>query len=211
MQEKKLPKISASSAIELGRKTINLEIQALASLVDELGVPFWTCADLICSCSELVWVTAVGTSSSIGTRFAHILTCCGVRSMFLSPSDGLHGHTGVIQTGDILVAMSRGGESQEVIQMVAIANERGAKTIAFVHNIDSTLAHTCQFVLPIQTRQDFELMGFLATTSSLTFSAICDALCSVVIQAKGYTPEEFAKIHPGGAVGKVLLDIDINS
>jgi D-arabinose 5-phosphate isomerase GutQ len=211
MQDIRLPKSVPSSAIELGRKTVSLEMQALASLIDGLDEAFWQCAHLISECTGLVWITAVGTSASVGTRFAHILTCCGIRSMFLSPSDGLHGHAGVIQAEDILIAMSRGGESQEVAQMVTIANERGAKTIAFVHNIDSTLAQACQYILPIQSRQEYELMGYLATTSSLVFSATCDALCAVVIQVKGYTPEEFAKIHPGGAVGKALLELNGNS
>jgi len=124
--------------------------------------------------------------------------------MFLHPGDGLHGHAGVIQTNDLLIAMSRGGESWEVNQMAAIGNQRGAKTIAFVNNIDSDLAKTCQYILPIQSLQEYELMGYLATTSSIAFSAVCDALCAVVLESKGYSPSEFASIHPGGAVGRVL-------
>lgn len=211
MQEERSPKSSRSNVIELGKNTICQEMEALASLVEGLDDSFRQCAHLLINCPGLIWVTAVGTSATVGARFSHILTCCGSRSMFLTPSDGLHGHTGVIQPEDLLVAMSRGGESWEVNQMVLIANDRGAKTIAFVHNTDSTLAHTCHYVLPIQSPQEYELMGYLATTSTMAFSAICDALCAVVLQEKGYTPEEFAKTHPGGAVGKILADLSDHS
>jgi len=197
-------KLNREQSLNLGKKTIFQEIETLEKITGDIGDDFYRCAQLIIDCQGLIWITAVGTSSAVGARFAHILTCCGVRSVFLSPGDGLHGHTGVIQTSDVLIAMSRGGESWEVNQMAAIGNQRGAKTIGFVHNIDSELAQTCQFILPIQSLQEYELMGFLATTSSVAFSAICDALCAVVLESKGYSPNEFASIHPGGAVGRVL-------
>jgi arabinose-5-phosphate isomerase len=197
-------KLSKKQSLNLAQKIIYQEINALEKIIDELGDHFWDCARLIIDCQGLIWITAVGTSSTVGARFAHILTCCGVRSVFLPPGDGLHGHTGVIHSEDLLIAMSRGGESWEVNQMAIIGNRRGAKTIAFVNNIDSELAKTCQFILPIQSIKEYELMGFLATTSSIVFSAVCDALCAVVLESKGYTPDEFASIHPGGAVGRVL-------
>ena len=152
----------------------------------------------------MIWVTGVGTSAAVGLRFAHLLSCCGARSMFLSPADGLHGHSGVMTSADILVAMSRGGESSEVNQMVEVANQRGVVTIAFVHNSDSTLARTCHYVLPIPSPAEYELMGYLATTSTVAFSAVGDALCAVVLEVNGYTPAEFGQTHPGGAVGQQL-------
>lgn len=196
--------ISRDKALELGRKSMAQQIDSLKSLSDGLGESYWRCARSLAECHGLVWVTAVGTSAAVGERFAHILTCSGARSMFLSPAEGLHGHTGVLTPDDILVAMSRGGESREVNQMAAIANQRGLTTIAFVHDTHSTLAKSCQIVLPIQSPQEYELMGYLATTSTVAFSAMCDALCAVVLEAKEYNPEQFAKTHPGGAVGHVL-------
>ena len=145
-----------------------------------------------------------GDLRAVGTRFAHILTDCGARAMFLSPAHGLHGHTGVISPDDLLVAMSRGGESDEVIQMVSIANQRQAITMAFVHNIHSRLAQVAQHVLPIRSKAEYELMDYVATTSTLAFSAMCDALCAVVQQAKGYTVQQLSQTHPGGAVGQNL-------
>ena len=106
---------------------------------------------------------------------------------------------------DVLVAMSRGGESSEVNQMADIANQRGTSTVAFVHNSDSTLARICRYVLPICSDQEYELMGYVATTSTVAFSAMCDALSAVVLDVKGYTPEQLGRTHPGGAVGQILI------
>ena len=199
-----MPEITKTQALDIGRTAIHQEVLTLQKLEYELGEPFWQCAQQLIECPGLVWITGVGTSAAVGMRFAHILTDCGVRSMFLSPSDGLHGHTNIMRPGDVLVAMSRGGESQEVIQMVSIATQLGVKTIAFVHNIESSLARSAQYLLPVQSPQEYELMGYMATTSTVAFSAVCDALCAVLAQAKGFTPEQLARVHPGGAVGQVL-------
>jgi arabinose-5-phosphate isomerase len=203
-----MPEIAKSQALEIGREAIHQEVLTLQKLGQELGEPFWQCARLLIDCPGLVWITGVGTSAAVGMRFAHILTDCGARSMFLSPSDGLHGHTNILRPGEVMVAMSRGGESQEVIQMVSIAHQLGAKTIAFVNSLESSLARNAQYLLPIQSPQEYELMGYMATTSTVAFSAVCDALCAVVAQAKGFTPEQLARVHPGGAVGRVLASSD---
>jgi arabinose-5-phosphate isomerase len=192
-------------ALALAREVMSHETETLQALAEGLGDAFWECAQVLSNCSGLLWVTGVGTSAAVGERFAHILTCCGARSMFLSPADGLHGHAGVMTADDVLVAMSRGGESSEVNEMVHIANQREVATVAFVHDTRSTLALACRYVLPICSKQEYELMGYLATTSTVAYSAVCDALCAVVLEAKGHTPEQFAKTHPGGAVGRELV------
>ncbi|MFZ5917383.1 MAG: SIS domain-containing protein [Chloroflexota bacterium] len=193
-----------ATALALARQTMQQEIEAIAALIEGLDEAFWTCAQLLSRCQGLIWVTGVGTSMAVGSRLAHILTDCGARSMFLTPADGLHGHAAVMARGDLLVALSRGGESSEVIQMAEMANQRGVITLAFVHNTASTLARTCRHVLPIRSEQAYELMHVVATTSTVAFSAMCDALAAVVLQVKGYTAEQLGRVHPGGAVGQVL-------
>jgi D-arabinose 5-phosphate isomerase GutQ len=196
--------LDRDAALELARKALNQETLTIDDLASQLGDGFCVCAQLLIECPGLIWTTAVGTSAAVAARFSHLLTCVGVRSMFLSPADGLHGHAAVMSEQDLLVAMSRGGESKEVNQMAAIANERGVKTIAFVHSLDSTLARSCRHVLPIPSKQEYELNGYIATTSTVAFSAMCDALTMVVQSERGYTPEQFAQTHPGGAVGQIL-------
>jgi D-arabinose 5-phosphate isomerase GutQ len=195
--------------LKLARKVMQQEVETLQSLAGGLGDAFWRCARLLSDCSGLIWATGVGTSAAVGSRFAHILTDCGARAMFLSPADGLHGHTGVMTPDDLLVAMSRGGESSEVNQMIELANRRGVTTVAFVHQTESTLARICHCTLPVHSKPEYELMGYVATTSTVAFSAMCDALCAVVLEAKGYTPEQLGQTHPGGAVGRVLAPSQI--
>ena len=202
MPERQTKSLTKTAGLTLARQIMQQEVETIQSLSQALAEPFWECAQLLGCCAGLIWVTGVGTSAAVGLRFAHLLSCCGARSMFLSPSDGLHGHSGVMTSNDILVAMSRGGESDEVNQMVEVANQRGVVTVAFVHNSDSTLARTCRYVLPIPSPAEYELMGYLATTSTVAFSAVCDALCAVALELNGYTPAEFGQTHPGGAVGK---------
>jgi D-arabinose 5-phosphate isomerase GutQ len=196
--------LDRDAALQLARKIMAQHVLAIEALAEGLGDAFWTCAQLLSTCPGLIWVTGVGTSAAVGARFAHILTDCGARSIFLSPSEGLHGHTAVMEAGDLLVALSRGGESHEVIQMAEIANQRAVTTVAFVHDTGSTLARTCRAVLPIPSEPAYELMGYVATTSTVAYSAMCDALSAVVLRAKGYTPQQLGATHPGGAVGRVL-------
>ncbi|MFB0545478.1 MAG: SIS domain-containing protein [Anaerolineae bacterium] len=199
-----IERLDKAMVLALARTTMRQESEAILALAEGLDDSFWICAQLISACQGLVWVTGAGTSAAVAQRFAHILNCCGTRSMFLHPSDSLHGHAGVLAEEDMLIAMSRGGESSEVNALVDIANQRNLTTVAFVHNTDSTLARACKYVLPIRSKQEHELKGYIATTSTVAFSAMCDALSTVVWEAKGYTLKEFSKTHPGGAVGKVF-------
>jgi D-arabinose 5-phosphate isomerase GutQ len=191
-------------AIALARETVRREADALAAAGAGLGEAFWKTCEWIAGCKGIVWVTGVGTSGIAGARFAHILTDCGVRSIFLSPDLGLHGHTGAMAASEVLVAISRGGESAEVNSMVAIANTRSLMTIALVDDEASALARTCRHVLPIHSPREDELGGYCATTSTLVCSAVCDAICAVVLKLNGYTLAEFSGTHPGGAVGRAV-------
>jgi arabinose-5-phosphate isomerase len=191
-----------SAAIALAKRTISQEASTLRALSASLGEAFWETCERIAGCTGIVWVTGVGTSAAVGGRFAHILTDCGARSVFLSPDLGLHGHSGVMAASEVLVAISRGGESEDVNEMAAIAASRSLETIAFVDDEASSLARICRLVLPVHSPPEYELGGYCATTSTVACSALCDAVCAVVLQTKGYTFEQFSPTHPGGAVGR---------
>jgi D-arabinose 5-phosphate isomerase GutQ len=188
-------------AVALAVETIRREAEAVAAAAPALGDAFWKTCELIARCKGIVWVTGVGTSGMVGERFAHILTDCGVRSVFLSPDIGLHGHSGAMVASEVLVAISRGGESDEVNTLAAVANARSLTTLAFVDRESSTLARSCRHVLPIHSPEEYELGGYCATTSTVVTSAVCDAVCAVVLKLKGYTFADFSGTHPGGAVG----------
>jgi len=203
--------LDQTSALALARTTLQQEIDALHELAGEVGAAYWEAARLIAGCPGIVWVTGVGTSAAVGQRFAHILTDCGARSMFLSPDIGRHGHSGAMTSGEVLVAISRGGESAEVNEMVEIANRRGLTTLGFLHEEQSCLARLCQHILPIHSPAEYELGGYCATASTVACSAACDAISAIVLALKGYSPEEFAGTHPGGAVGRAHYPGPIHS
>ena len=197
-----LERIDQATGYDLGRAVLRQEAETLVRLADALDAPFWEIARLIANSPGLVWVTAVGTSAAVGQRFAHVLTDCGARAMFLSPDQGLHGHLGALAAGEVLIAISRGGESAEVVQMAQIAGRRGLTTVAFTAAPEASLARSCAQRLMIPSPDEYELGGYCATASSLAAAAMCDALCAVVLQLTGYSRAAFQATHPGGAVGR---------
>jgi arabinose-5-phosphate isomerase len=196
--------VDKTKALELARDSVEAQIGALQALSAQFGESLPAAAHAIAACPGITWTTAVGTSSAVALRLAHILTDCGVRSMFLSPDLGLHGHSGAMASGEALVAISRGGLSEEVNLLVGIARARGLATIGLLHDDASPLAKLCDLVIAVRTPPELELGGHCATTSSLAASAVGDALCALVLQITGYTPSQLAQTHPGGAVGKAL-------
>lgn len=193
-----------TKALELARDSVEAQIGALQALSAQFGESLPAAAHAIAACPGITWTTAVGTSSAVALRLAHILTDCGVRSMFLSPDLGLHGHSGAMASGEVLVAISRGGLSEEVNLLVGIARARGLATIGLLHDDASPLAKLCDLVIPVRTPSELELGGYCATTSSLAASAAGDALCALVLKITGYTPSQLATTHPRGAVGRAL-------
>lgn len=193
-----------SKALEQARQSLDSQVSALQALSDQLGDSLPAAAQAVAACRGIVWTTGVGTSSAVALRLAHILTDSGVRSMFLSPDLGLHGHSGAMASGEVLVAISRGGLSEEVNLLTGIARARGLTTIALLHDEASPLAKLCDLVIPVCTPPELELGGYCATTSSLGASAVGDALCAIVLQLTGYSPAQLALTHPGGAVGRRL-------
>lgn len=196
--------LQKEEVFQIVQEVIHQDIKALELVQEKIGEEFYHCTKKILECKGIVWITGVGTSAYVGKRFAHILTCVGVRSIFLSPSEGLHGHSRVFQPTDLLVAISRGGESEEVIAMAQIAHRIGTPVLAFVQELHSRLAKFADLVLPIHSPKEYELGGYLATTSTVIYSAVCDAVCAVVLRGKGESLSSLIDTHPGGAVGKSL-------
>lgn len=194
--------MDANQALVIARQTLAQEMETLQALSSALDESFWIAARQIAACPGIVWVTGVGTSAAVGMRLAHVLTDCGVRSVFLATDLGLHGHSGAMASGEVLVAISRGGESGEVNQMVEIANGLGVTTLALVGSSTSSLARLARCSLHVPTPDEYELGGYAATTSSLATSAVCDALAAVALQITGYSLDRFRRTHPGGAVGR---------
>jgi D-arabinose 5-phosphate isomerase GutQ len=190
--------------LELLRETIIKEARILEKVADQVNEGYLGALRLILDCKGHVFATGVGTSHAIAWRLAHLLSCSGAPSVFIHPADSLHGSSGAITPNDVLIAISKGGETEEVIKFACIAKARGAKVIAMTEAPHSTLGSMADEVVKVKVPEEADPFGMIATGSSLANGVVGDALCVAVQQLKEYSKESFVLTHPGGAVGKRL-------
>lgn len=190
--------------LDLARATIRRESAAVEALVDQLDECFVQAARRLWACQGHVLVTGAGTSNAVAARLAHLLSCCGTPALFIHPGDSQHGLSGAVTGNDILIAISKGGETIETNHLVGIAKRRGATVIAVTEQPTSTLGNLSDLVLRVQAPPAADPYGMIATGSSLVNAALGDALCVVLLHLRNYTREAFGETHPGGAVGRKL-------
>ena len=148
--------------------------------------------------------TGCGHSGIAARHFAHLMCCCDRPARFLSPAEAVHGGLGFLEKGDVLVWTSRGGKTDELIPIVSVAREKGATVIGVTENLTSPLAAQSDVVIPIRVTRECDPDNCQGTTSFAVTCAVFDALQTAVIGLSGFCKEDFAVIHPGGAVGKRL-------
>ena len=201
--------ISNKNILEIAQTTLEAESSAISSVVSYLDQSFIDIVETLHQCQGHILVTGAGTSHTIAARFAHLLSCIGSPAFFIHPADSLHGSAGAVTDKDILFALSKGGETDEVIQLTQISKSRGAKIIALTENPQSTLAKQSAHTLIIKAPQEINpFNGLIAIGSSLLNAAICDAICMALLERNQYSFETFAQTHPGGAVGKKIEDLN---
>ena len=196
--------MNEEQVLAIASDVITLESQAVASLLEQLRPSLMQAAQLMLNCQGHVIVSGSGTSHAVALRFAHLLSCCGTPALFLHPGDSQHGSAGAVRADDVLVALSKGGETTEVNFLAHVAKERGAKVIGITEKPASTLGKLSDITLEIKAPDGVDPYGMIATGSSLFNSAFCDALCVVLLNLRGYSIEQFGQTHPGGAVGQML-------
>jgi arabinose-5-phosphate isomerase len=190
--------------LQTAKSVIERESAAVAGLVEQLGADFVAAAEMLLACQGHVLVAGSGTSHAVGARLAHLLSCCGTPALFIHPGDSQHGSSGAVTARDVLIALSKGGETTEVNFLASVAKERGAKVIAITEKPDSTLGRMSDRVLCVKAPPEADSYGMIATGSSLVNAAFGDALCVVLLTMRGYTRDQFGKTHPGGAVGQKI-------
>lgn len=145
-----------------------------------------------------------GHSGICCTHFAHSLCCIERPARFISPAEAVHGAMGFIQKGDVMVLASRGGKTAELIPIMNIAKTKGATVISVTEKMDSPLAQGADIVLPMRVDMETDKYNSQSTSSFVALSSVFDALQTALIEETGYVNEQFALIHPGGAVGERL-------
>jgi D-arabinose 5-phosphate isomerase GutQ len=190
--------------LTLAKDTIRLESEAIATISTQLDQNFVAAAKALLVCKGHVLVTGSGTSRSVGERLAHLLSCCGTPALYIHPCDSQHGLAGALRQEDVLIALSKGGETVEVNYLAGVAKKRGTYLIALTEKPESTLGKLSDICLKVVAPEGVDPYGMIATGSSLVNSAFSDALCVVLLKLRGYTLAEFSETHPGGAVGKKI-------
>jgi len=145
-----------------------------------------------------------GTSGAAAKKIAHTLSCVEIPSFFLSPADSVHGALGAVQKGDVVIAISKGGGTKEIINMLPGIKTKGAKLIGVTENENSVLANMSDILLKVKVEKEPDPFNMLATASTMAVIAVFDAIAIVLMHYTGYSKDQFAVIHPGGAVGERL-------
>jgi KpsF/GutQ family protein len=179
------------------------ELTRLQETVDPAA--FDRCIEVIASCTGRVVTAGVGTSGAAAKKVAHSLSCIERPSFFLSPGDAVHGALGAVQPGDVVILFSKGGGTREVVNIIPALRTKQAFVIAVTENSDSVLAKEADLLLQVAIEREADEFNMLATTSTMAVTAVFDAVAIALMKRTGYTKEQFAVIHPGGAVGGRLL------
>ena len=181
-------------------------VEAVAAGIDE---GFVRTASLIMSCPGKLFIGGSGTSGTVASRMAHILAVTGTPAVPFSPADSLHGSSGAITADDLVLLISNGGASDEVVGAARVVQQRGTRVIALTGSHDTPLASIADHSVVVAVDPRADLGGVVATGITIAQSAWGDALAEVLMRGRGYTWDEFMSTHPAGAVGK-LADLPPN-
>ena len=191
--------------IEEAKKVIRIEAEALLALADSIDEAFRQAVEMILLCRGRVVVTGMGKSGLIGQKIASTLSSTGTPSFFLHPAEGVHGDLGMIMKGDVVVALSNSGETEELLRILPVIKRLGAHLISVAGNPASTLAAAGDVFLPVTVKEEACPLGLAPTASTTATLALGDALAVALLVERGFREEDFALFHPGGALGKKLL------
>lgn len=191
--------------IEEAKKVIRIEAEALLALADSIDEAFQQAVEMILHCRGRVVVTGMGKSGLIGQKIASTLSSTGTPSFFLHPAEGVHGDLGMIMKGDVVIALSNSGETEEILRILPVIKRLGARLISVAGNPVSTLARAGDLFLPVTVKEEACPLGLAPTASTTATLALGDALAVALLVERGFCEEDFALFHPGGALGKKLL------
>jgi len=193
------------SIIERGQRVIGLERDALAALRDRLDDSFARAVQLLRDSTGRVIVAGVGKSGLIGRKIAATLTSTGTPAAFLHPADSVHGDLGIVGNGDVAILISKSGESDELKPLIEHLKRMGVKVVAITGGGDSALARHADVVLDASVKEEACPHDLAPTTSTTAALAMGDALAVALLEEKGFKREDFARLHPGGSIGRRLL------
>jgi arabinose-5-phosphate isomerase len=199
---------SSHMSKQVARRVLEIEAQAIQELAARIDESFERAVELLFGCSGRVVVTGMGKSGFIAQKISATFASTGTPSLFLHPADAIHGDLGRIVKGDVALAISHSGETEEMRALVPTIKRLGAPLIALTGSPRSTLATAADVHLDVSIRQEACPLGLAPTASTTAALAMGDALGMALIERRGFTVEDFAVLHPGGRLGKKLLRVE---
>jgi len=191
--------------LALARRVLEIEADAVRALADRLDAEFVKAVDLILASSGRVIVSGVGKSGHIGRKFAATLASTGTPAYFVHAAEAAHGDLGMIAASDVLIALSYSGSGEELLKIVPLVKRQGARLIAITGNPDSPLAREADVHLDGAVKEEACPLNLAPTASTTASLALSDALAVALLDARGFGADDFARSHPGGALGRRLL------
>jgi len=203
--ENKAPLPAGGDVLGLAREVLEIEAAAITGLIARLDRDFPRAVDLILDCRGRVTVSGMGKSGHIARKIASTMSSTGTPAYFVHPAEASHGDLGMVTRDDVFIALSNSGESAELLAIVPLIKRQGAKLISLTGNPDSTLAREADAHLYAGAEKEACPLNLAPTASTTAALALGDALALALMQAKGFSRDEFARSHPGGALGRKLL------
>lgn len=193
---------------EIARQVLEIEARAIQALIDRIDETFDRAVELLFTCPGRVVVTGMGKSGIIGQKVSATFSSTGTPSLFLHPAEAIHGDLGRIVKGDVTLAVSNSGDTEEILALVPSLKRLGCPLIAMTGNPRSPLAATADVHLDVSIHQEACPLGLAPTASTTAALAMGDALGMALVERRGFTVEDFAVLHPGGRLGKKLLRVE---
>ncbi len=197
--------VSAQRAITLAHETLDIEAAAVSGLKSRVGENFAKAVELVLAIKGRVVVMGMGKSGHVGRKMAATLASTGTPAMFVHPAEASHGDLGMITAQDLVLAISNSGESQEMAVLLPVLKRLGAPLIAMTGNAQSTMAQHADLWLDSAVDKEACPLNLAPTASTIAQMALGDALAVALLDARGFRAEDFARSHPGGALGRKLL------
>jgi arabinose-5-phosphate isomerase len=193
------------NGMDEARRVLRVEAQALLDLADRIDVNFSRAVDLLYQCKGKVVLMGMGKSGLVGRKIASTFASTGTPAFFLHPAEGANGDFGMLGKEDTVIAISNSGETRELIEILPLMKRYGNRLIALTGKMKSTLARSSDVSLDVHVKEEACPLGLAPTASTTAVLALGDALAIALMGRKGFKKEDFAVLHPGGALGKKLL------
>jgi arabinose-5-phosphate isomerase len=193
------------SVLAEARRVIQVEADALQAMAGRIDASFEHAVELVLASKGRVVVSGMGKSGLVGQKIASTMASTGTPALFLHPAEGIHGDLGMIMTGDVVIAISNSGETEEMLRILPAIKRIGAHVVSMTGNPTSTLARNSDVHLDVSVKEEACPLGLAPTASTTAALAMGDALAVALLVQRGFRAEDFAIFHPGGSLGKKLL------